>query len=276
MLSKIPKEFIVSRQGKDFVLYAGLLNEAHKQGLKSIRTALVQAPCKENGNMAICHATVETSAGVFSGIGDASPDNVTKMIAAHAIRMAETRAKARALRDALNIGGTAFEELGDEEEEKREQKQVPPRQEQQKPAQQQRPAAGVDTPAPATKEQYAELTALGEKLFNDFGKDLGEHITEDLSMAQADILLSKFNVTYRKLAATAASPLAPPTSIAAKRQAVAADVVKPERIKTLHNLQTKLGLPLTDVAGDPAASVEAAITELAKALNAQTKKASTR
>jgi hypothetical protein len=35
------KEFIVERQGKAFVLYAGLLDLAHQNGLKSIRTELV-------------------------------------------------------------------------------------------------------------------------------------------------------------------------------------------------------------------------------------------
>ncbi len=107
------KEFIVNRQGKDFVVYAGLLDQAHREGLKRITTKLVQAPLDENGRLAICYAEVETEKGLFSGIGDASPDNVGRMIATHIVRMAETRAKARALRDAINVGVTALEELGD-------------------------------------------------------------------------------------------------------------------------------------------------------------------
>jgi hypothetical protein len=104
------KEFIVVRKGKTFVLYAGLLNEAHEQGLKSISTTLLQIPTDENKNVAICQATVETSKGTFSGIGDAAPNNVAEPMLNCLIRMAETRAKIRAIRDAVNIGVAVLEE----------------------------------------------------------------------------------------------------------------------------------------------------------------------
>ena len=108
------QRFIVNRNGKEFVVYAGLLDEAHRQGLKRIGTTLIQIPADDNGNMAIVQAEVETDKGVYAGIGDASPENVNRMIAPHLLRMAETRAKARALRDAVNVGVTALEELGDD------------------------------------------------------------------------------------------------------------------------------------------------------------------
>jgi hypothetical protein len=111
----VDKRYIVERQGKPFVLYAGLLDEAHSQGLKAIRTQLIQAPSVENSNTAICFAEVTTDRGTFTGLGDASSENVSRMIAPHMLRMAETRAKARALRDAVNVGITALEELGDDE-----------------------------------------------------------------------------------------------------------------------------------------------------------------
>ena len=49
----------------------------------------------------------------FSDIGDANPQNCNSKVARHLIRMASTRAKARAFRDMDNIGMTALEELGD-------------------------------------------------------------------------------------------------------------------------------------------------------------------
>jgi hypothetical protein len=107
-------EFLITRQGKQYVLFAGLLDEAHSRGLRSIDTELVQVPDDSNGNVAIVKATAEMDdERRFSGIGDASPENVGRNIVPHLIRMAETRAKARALRDAVNVGATALEELSD-------------------------------------------------------------------------------------------------------------------------------------------------------------------
>ena len=111
--SRLKPEWLIERQGKKAVLYAGLLHLAHEDGLKAITTRVIQCPHPSNGDTTIVEATVETAKGSFAGIGDATPENVGRMVAPHAIRMAETRAKARALRDALDISFVTLEELGD-------------------------------------------------------------------------------------------------------------------------------------------------------------------
>lgn len=109
------KRHIIKLQGREFVTYEGLLDAAHKQGLQEIRTQLVQIPGPQTDHTAICLAEVTLEqdgvSRVFTGIGDASPRNVSRNVALHLIRMAETRAKARALRDAINVGMCAVEEL---------------------------------------------------------------------------------------------------------------------------------------------------------------------
>lgn len=98
---------------KEVATYHGLLAKAHDEGLRRIATEIVQTPSPANGETAIVRATVETNKGTFAGIGDASPANVNRRVGVHLMRMAETRAKARALRDAVNIGVVALDELGE-------------------------------------------------------------------------------------------------------------------------------------------------------------------
>ncbi len=98
----------------EVVAYRGLLDMVHRDGLRSLRTTLIQIPSKENGETAIVSAEIVTGKGTFTGIGDANPGNVNPRIAPHIIRMAETRAEARAMRKAVNIGVVALEELMDD------------------------------------------------------------------------------------------------------------------------------------------------------------------
>ncbi len=106
------KSMYINIKGNDFVLYEGLLNEFHKNGGKEIRTELVQSLLNEK-TFFIFKATVTGANGTFEGYGDACDGNVGAMIKPHMMRMAETRAKARALRDYNNIGTCSLEELGE-------------------------------------------------------------------------------------------------------------------------------------------------------------------
>lgn len=134
MSGKIRDEFQITRQGKQYVLYAGLLDEFHRiaredypDGTATIETDLIQAPV-DNGrstgeDVAIVHARAGIKQGEawlfgpFDGIGDASKENVGRNIAPHLIRMAETRAKARALRDAINVNIAIQDDMPDPETE---------------------------------------------------------------------------------------------------------------------------------------------------------------
>lgn len=96
------------------ITFKGLLHLAHDDGLRSVKTELLQVPSESNERTAVVRATVRTRKGVFTGIGDANATNVNRRIVPHLVRMAESRAVARAFRVAVNVGAVAVEELADE------------------------------------------------------------------------------------------------------------------------------------------------------------------
>lgn len=107
MTTKVDKKFTMNIQGNEFIKFEGLLEMFHQNGGKSIHTELISS---EEPYM--FKATVEGENGTFTGHGDADKTNVNSMIAKHMIRMAETRAIARALRWYNNIGMCSADELG--------------------------------------------------------------------------------------------------------------------------------------------------------------------
>ncbi|MFC1513472.1 hypothetical protein ACFL5P_00510 [candidate division KSB1 bacterium] len=108
----IDDKYVVIIDNKEFIRYPGILLMAHEQGLKSIVVELIQIPVKENNNLAICKATaVMNDDMTFVDVGDASPQNCSNRVAKHLIRMASTRASARALRNAVGLGICSVEEL---------------------------------------------------------------------------------------------------------------------------------------------------------------------
>ena len=113
----IGAQYIKMIKGNRFVLYAGLLDLAHKSGLVQLLFNMLQPPNDDNGWTCITHArTVWDDGRVFEEIGDATPQNTTRMVADHYIRVAATRAKARAFRDALNIDMVASVEVSDDDD----------------------------------------------------------------------------------------------------------------------------------------------------------------
>lgn len=105
-------------KNKRHPLYKGVLREAHENGLLELTVKLVESPSEANGQTAIVEATAifpgpDGRERIFTELGDANKDNTTAMIAVHKIRLAATRAKGRALRDALGIGEALVEEMHD-------------------------------------------------------------------------------------------------------------------------------------------------------------------
>ena len=104
----IPEEYLVDIKGKKHVLFAGLLAMAHEKGLRTLAADFVSV----TSELALARATATFQDGrTFSEAADATPANVGPQVKPHFARMALTRAKARVLRDALNIGAVSAEEL---------------------------------------------------------------------------------------------------------------------------------------------------------------------
>jgi hypothetical protein len=109
---KLDERWITTIEGREFVKYPGLLDLGHQKGISQIEVDIVQLPCAENGQFAVCKASVVSKSGEsFVDIGDANPGNCSSKVSKHILRMASTRAIARALRSFTNIGMTCLEEV---------------------------------------------------------------------------------------------------------------------------------------------------------------------
>ena len=122
---KVTQEFknayYVNIKGTETVKVNGLLVLLHVKGFTKFVTELVEAPNQQNGSTAIFKATIEgygwdSVKGEVCKVtvvahGDANAGNCNSMVAAHYIRMAETRAIGRVLRNYLNVSVVTLEEL---------------------------------------------------------------------------------------------------------------------------------------------------------------------
>jgi len=95
-------------------LFRDLLSRAHAMGLAHIKTKAISiSDPPERRAVFKATVTMRTEDGLldFVGHGDCDDKNTHALIAPHYIRMAETRAIARALRWATNEGRTCEEEM---------------------------------------------------------------------------------------------------------------------------------------------------------------------
>lgn len=119
----IPQRFLTYIHGKAFVQYEGLLAMAQEKGLRSLRVIFTHV----DAHMALAQADLLMADGSeYTDVADATPDNVPPHIKPHYPRMAATRAKARVLRMALDIGMCSVEEVAIEPDESQPQDPPPP------------------------------------------------------------------------------------------------------------------------------------------------------
>lgn len=147
----IDQRHVVNINGKLYLKYSGVLEAATEAGLKSLEVEIIQLPCADNGNTAVCKAiAILEKDGVvrrFIEIGDASPLNASKMVINATIRLASTRAKGRALRDAVCHGEALSDEIPELE-----------------PAPQNREWTPAKEASPLVRDQFCQWEGCGVEL----------------------------------------------------------------------------------------------------------------
>jgi hypothetical protein len=100
--------------GRWYITHAGLIWTAQRRRCHGIETTLQKEVSDPVAGRWVFKATVYKTPGSrgFVGYGDADPSNVSTLVRGAEMRVAETRAVDRALRQAYGIGLCSVEELG--------------------------------------------------------------------------------------------------------------------------------------------------------------------
>ena len=100
--------------GRWFVTYSGLLRLAYRKGCCSMTAEPVREYCDPTLSRWVFRAAVGRRPGtrLFVAYGEANPGNTSTLAKGCELRIAETRATARALRKAFGIGLCSVDELG--------------------------------------------------------------------------------------------------------------------------------------------------------------------
>lgn len=107
-------KYITQIKGNDYIKYSGLLAYAHEKGL--VNMWIVDKRIEVESKTAIIQVKIQMADEIgnlleFEGIGSANKQNTPLHLEGSYVELAHTRAKARALRDALNIDLVSFEEV---------------------------------------------------------------------------------------------------------------------------------------------------------------------
>lgn len=121
-IAQIKEEYIVSKGGKSFVLADGLSEAASRTfATYSVQLEVIQIGNASNDQTWVVKAIVSCENGIFEALGDASPTNVGPAMKTVLPRLADTRAKSRALKLALGAGALAIFDDPDEDDDARAQ-----------------------------------------------------------------------------------------------------------------------------------------------------------
>ena len=195
---KLNDEFLINIDGKDFILYRGLLDLAHQKGLKSLEVEMIQVPCKGNENLCICKATaISPNGDCYVDYGEASPANVSPKVARHAPRIASTRAKARVLRDFTNTGIVCVDEIDSDIGEESSNGQNK-RQQKTPSSQKNQVEKPQSTQAPATETSQAQSKAPEEKKNENPSQKSSASIAESVPAMSAAQRRAVINISKRR------------------------------------------------------------------------------
>ena len=115
-LEKIDPSYVIRlKGGKRYPFTKALISIMWRYGVESIETEMIEHD--PTAQRATHRAVINGSRGMYTAHGDCCPKSVSNRgVLPHYQRISETRAIGRALRWYLNLGETAFDELGELEE----------------------------------------------------------------------------------------------------------------------------------------------------------------
>jgi len=110
----LPSEVKKDSFDNEFVTLAGLWRLVTLKGIKATRSQVITSPSTNNTNATIIFGITFNDGSYFEAVGHANESNCSEEYAKFVVTMAESRAKARACRDALNIQICSDEERSDD------------------------------------------------------------------------------------------------------------------------------------------------------------------
>lgn len=108
---ELNKDETMEKDGKTFVFLRGLERLAKERGIRSAVSQVVACPTPQSPCAVVTFSYLFEDGRLYSSSADATPKNCDKGFGLYTVAMAESRAKARALRTAFGISACSVEEV---------------------------------------------------------------------------------------------------------------------------------------------------------------------